>query len=304
MSHAYLFAYLTLSQLFLGSLMMLLFQPLVNPNWLKPLLPAAIAAQRLALPLAIGFVPLALLAPHLYPWANPGERHFSPYLSLPGFWIRGAVYWVTWLYLSRLAKAGSGRASAPALVVVGFTTSFAAIDWVLSLSPEFGSTAFGLIVFLSALLLAFGFSSFLRSATARVFDRQDQGSIHLSLVCVWTYVSFMQYLVVWAGNLPREAAWYSVRATGGWALFPMLLGLFQFAIPFLLLLQRSVKRSNRASRALAALSVVMQVFFAAWQTMPEAGGLLASLPALTLGLAFTGLGFFFAGRGAYVAGTK
>jgi hypothetical protein len=304
MSHAYLFAYLTLTQLFLGALLMLLFQPLVSPKWLKTLLPAAIAAQRLALPLAIGFVPLALLAPNLYPWVNPGDRHFSPYLTMDGFWIRGVVYWAAWLFLSRLAKSGSGRASAPALVVVGFTASFAAIDWVLSLSPEFGSTAFGLIVFLSSLLIAFGFSAFLRAPNATKPERQDQGSIHLALVCMWTYVSFMQFLVVLAGNLPREAAWYSVRSAGGWVLFPIALTIFQFALPFVLLLLRPVKRSEKASRALAALSVLMQILFAAWQTLPEANGLLLATPAFFLGLALCFGGFCFAGRGAYVAGTE
>ena len=300
MSHAYLFAYLSLTQLFLGTLLMLLFQPLVDPAWLKPLLPAARAAQRLAIPLAIGFVPLALLAPRLYPWVNP-ERHFSPYLTLPGFWIRGAVNWAVWLALSRLALSGSGRASAPAILAVGFTASFAAIDWVLSLSPEFGSTAFGLIVFLSSLLLAFGFSAFLRGPLATPAERQDQGSIHLALVCVWTYVSFMQFLVVWAGNLPREATWYSVRASQGWAMVPVALAVLQFALPFVLLLQRSLKRSALASRALAALSVLMQILFAAWQTLPEANGLLASAPALVVGLALTAGGFYIVGREEYAA---
>ena len=36
------------------------------------------------------------------------------------------------------------------------------------------------------------------------------------LLVLWAYLDFMQLLIVWQSDLPKEAAWYIVRSSGGW----------------------------------------------------------------------------------------
>ena len=44
----------------------------------------------------------------------------------------------------------------------------------------------------------------------------DLGNLLLAFVMFWAYVSFMQYLIIWSGNLPEENVWYLHRSQGGW----------------------------------------------------------------------------------------
>ena len=45
---------------------------------------------------------------------------------------------------------------------------------------------------------------------------RDLGNLLLAFVIFWAYVSFSQFLIIWAGNLPREISWYLHRRAGGW----------------------------------------------------------------------------------------
>ena len=72
----------------------------------------------------------------------------------------------------------------------------------------------------------------------------------------WAYLAFMQLLIIWAENLPREIAWYLPRLQTGWRWIGVALVLLQFALPLLALLQRAVKdrpqRLAAVARAAAA----------------------------------------------------
>ena len=45
----------------------------------------------------------------------------------------------------------------------------------------------------------------------------DLGKFLLTMVMVWAYFSFSQFLIIWAGNLPSEIPWYldAAAAAGG-----------------------------------------------------------------------------------------
>ena len=77
----------------------------------------------------------------------------------------------------------------------------------------------------------------------------DLGNLLLTFVMLWAYLSFSQFLIIWSGNLPKEISWYVIRANGGWAKLAVFLIVFHFAIPFLLLLQRGLKRRMRPLRS-------------------------------------------------------
>src|SRR2546430_10221355 len=70
----------------------------------------------------------------------------------------------------------------------------------------------------------------------------DHGNFMLTFIMVWAYFSFSQWLIIWAGNLPEEITWYMKRLNGGWGYVGLFLGLFHFAVPFVMLLSRPFKR--------------------------------------------------------------
>ena len=76
----------------------------------------------------------------------------------------------------------------------------------------------------------------------------DLGNLMLTFVMLWAYTSFSQFLIIWSGNLPDENPWYIHRLAGGWQWIALVLVVFHFAVPFLLLLSRYVKRRDRAAR--------------------------------------------------------
>jgi len=97
----------------------------------------------------------------------------------------------------------------------------------------------------------------------------DLGKLMLAFVMVWAYISFSQFLIIWSGNLPEEIPWYLRRFTGGWRFVGLFLVVFHFALPFLLLLSRGLKRRPRALGLLAAAMLAVRVVDLFWIVRPE-----------------------------------
>jgi hypothetical protein len=86
---------------------------------------------------------------------------------------------------------------------------------------------------------------------------------------LWAYFSFSQFLIIWAGNLPAEIAWYQHRLDTGWRLLGIFLMLFHFAVPFVLLLMRVIKRTPDYLVKVAAGVLVVRVADLLWLIAPE-----------------------------------
>jgi hypothetical protein len=86
---------------------------------------------------------------------------------------------------------------------------------------------------------------------------------------LWAYFSFSQYLIIWAGNLPREIAWYEHRLRTGWRFVGVILVLFHFAVPFALLLSRTVKQHARLIAGLAVAIILVRFVDLFWLIAPE-----------------------------------
>src|SRR5438046_10257755 len=67
------------------------------------------------------------------------------------------------------------------------------------------------------------------------------GNLLLAFTMLWAYLEFGQLLITWSGNLPHEISWYLNRVADGWRWVCVFLFLFNFFIPFFLLLMRTVK---------------------------------------------------------------
>jgi len=91
----------------------------------------------------------------------------------------------------------------------------------------------------------------------------------LAFTMLWTYMSFSQFLIIWAGNLKDEIPWYMVRAFGKWAYVAVILLLFHFFFPFFLLLQRRIKRRLRTLAMVAGWMVLLTLVDVYWLVVPS-----------------------------------
>src|SRR5205823_4398645 len=99
-------------------------------------------------------------------------------------------------------------------------------------------------------------------------QRRDLGNLLLAFVMMWAYLSFSQFLLIWSENLPEEIPWYLKRTRGGWLWLALLLVVFQFSLPFLLLLSREIKQDPRRLAVVALLVLVMRYLDVFWWIEP------------------------------------
>jgi len=148
----------------------------------------------------------------------------------------------------------------------------------MSLEPHWFSTIYGVIFLIGFGLSGVAFATILlyllmqRSPTKEVISVQtvnDLGNLMLAFVMLWAYMSFSQYLIIWAGNLPEEIPWYVRRGAHGWQWVAAVLAVFHFAVPFLLLLGRANKRHRRLISGIALAVLAMRWVDIYWLIAPS-----------------------------------
>lgn len=305
-AHAWLAAVTLCLSWPLGSLGLLFIHALTGGRWgfaiRRPLLAGAATLPVLLLAL----LPVIVLAPSLYPWLHPQYAAALPnrfYLNMPFACVRLALYASVWIALGAIArhfsrKRDQGEAltryAPAALILLGISLTFAAIDLTLSLEPRFTSSIYGWMACSEALLLALSVALLL-SARLRSAARQDLARLLLALLVLFAYLDFMQLLIIWNSNLPRDALWYAPRLRGDWGLIAGSVALLHFALPFIVLIFPPLQRSNRAVTTVAALLVAMEVLRVWWLVIP-AGHRDLSWPDLSAMVAVLPLAAAFALR--------
>jgi uncharacterized membrane protein YidH (DUF202 family) len=264
---SYLFAWLLFLGLALGAMANLMLHNLTGGPWGAAVRPAFAAAARLVPLAALLGIPVLLGMRSLFPIADGGW--FSP-----GFFVaRAVVYLVLWTALSLLVgRRTSQGLNAAGLIVYAFSMSLAAVDWIGSLVPQWYSTGLGLVVatgqMLGAMALAIAYAG-LRAAPAPREVFIDLGNLLLMYVMTWAYLAFMQFLIVWVGNLPREIAWYVPRLQTGWVALGVILVVFHFFAPLAILLSRTAKRSPAILGSLAAAVLALHAIDVYWLVAPS-----------------------------------
>ncbi len=296
---AYLVGFVFWSGITVGSLALLMLQHLTGGVW-GLMIRRVLEASTRTLPLmVILFVPLILGLKQLYPWTNPAFMHQTEALQQkisylnPGFFLtRAAIYFAFWSLLALLLnwlsleqdrtdqkrhRKRMQMVSGPGLAFLIVSITFASIDWVMSLEPGWTSTIYGLIFVAAWSLSALSFTILVMSWLSRrapmneVVQRShfhDWGNLLLTLVMLWTYFAFSQYLLIWSGNLPEETAWYVARKHDGWGVIALAIVILQFAFPFLTLLSRAAKKSADRLATLALLILIMRVLDVMWLVEP------------------------------------
>jgi hypothetical protein len=293
---SWLLTWLFVLAIALGGMMNVMIHELTGGRW-GVLLRRPLEAAMLTLPLcALLALPLAFGLPSLFEWARPGAVAASDILqqkhwfqNVPGLLMRNAAWLVVWnMFAFALARRlGSARPadvrarhrlSVAGLLVYLATVTLFAYDWVASLVPDWNSTAVGLRVgtaqFVAAVAFAVGFvtlAPWLRAqpprATARDFG--DFGNLLLTVVMFWAYIAYTQYFIVWSEDLPHDASWYWPRVFTSWRWLAVGTLSLVFALPFVAMLFRAVKRNPTALGLVCVVALVGEWLDCAWLTLPS-----------------------------------
>ncbi|MCO5099599.1 MAG: hypothetical protein M9885_01665 [Burkholderiaceae bacterium] len=284
---AWLAAWWTCLSVALGALANVWMQRLSGGQWGEAMRPVAFAlARRMPWVLLLG-APVAIGVPWLYPWAAPDSGWLddvarpvfvSSWLQPSFFVARLALYALAWWWLARQRDPAlpKGRAAA-ALLAWAMVTSLASIDLLMSLVAGWYSTGFGLIVLTSQM---YGGAAFAIAvvATARALPRplpgrpplgRDLGNLLLMYAMTWGYLAFMQFLIIWAENLPREISWYLPRLHTGWRWFGLVVVLSYLVAPFLALLFRALKDRTHRLAIVAWALFAAQGLYSTWLVVPS-----------------------------------
>ena len=295
---SYLFGYLYWLGMAVGCLAILLMHHTVGGKWGMMIRRMCEAGARTLPYMIILLIPILLNLPVLYPWARPEAAHDanllakSAYLNVPGVLVRTVLYFVIWaLYAYLLSKWSAEqdrtgeerytnkmrRVSAAGLVVFTYVTTFAFFDWIMSLEPHWFSTIYGAMFLIGQMLESFAFMILLVIVLSRMPPIKDYltaqhlhdlGNMMFAWMVLWAYLSFSQFLIIWAGNLPDEIPWYLRRLKGGWGWVALTIVIFNFFTPFALLLLRKVKRDASRLFKVCALLIIIRLVDDYWIIKP------------------------------------
>ena len=308
---AYLIAFLFGLTMCLGGLFFVVIQHLVRAGW-------SVAVRRPAEALAanlrgywILFIPFAVLwfmgkANVLWLWADMESMRANSqaeydiviqkvaFLNPTFFWIRALVYFAIWAGLASFYVGNSVKQdesgditltekmqkwAGPAMILFGLSTTFAAFDWIMSLSPAWFSTMFGVYFFCGCATA--GYASMiiitlrlqqlgLLKGIVSSEHRQDLGKLLFAFgMMFWAYIGFSQYMLIWYANIPEETGWFLARQVGGWGLFSFALLFGHFVIPFLGLISKWPKRFPPTLVVAAVWMLCFHYVDLYWLIMPE-----------------------------------
>jgi len=297
--HSYLLGYLLWVGVALGSASLLMIHHLAGGDWGFVIRRCLESGLRTIPLLFVLMLPLLLGLKELYIWARPEVvaadailQHKAAYLNIPFFLARTAIYFIIWgLFAHFMSKLSAEQdrtgepaikrkleiISGPGLAVMGLTITFSAVDWVMSLDPHWFSTLFGFIFMVGNVLTTL---AVMICVLAYLRDREplagllkpshfhDLGNLMMAFVILWAYMALSQYLIIWSGNLPEEITWYIDRTATGWVVVGVVLIVFHFAVPFLVLLSRQTKRSVESLVRVAAFLLVMRLIDLLWTVAP------------------------------------
>jgi hypothetical protein len=303
---SYLSAYAFAVSIAVGALIFLMIVHAMNATWPTAIrrIPESITG---ILPLlALGFIPLVFGLRALYPWAGPLDAsldhethrlllHKQSYLKPSAFYVRAAVYFAIWIAIATLLRRWSISAdreparaeerkrrlrvlSALGLPPVAFALTFGSFDWLMSLTPTWYSTMYGVYWFAGGFLTAIALTTLFTWGAQRggLLERVNSshyyalGRLLLAFTIFWAYAAFFQFFLIWIADKPAEATWYAVRMAGPWRMYSVGLAIAHFALPFFALLPYGVKRRPAALAGIAAWLVLVHWLDMQWLVMPAA----------------------------------
>lgn len=254
--------------------------------------------------------------------AEENLHKIHDWLNPQGFAIRYVIYFAILGLLAFLLHRQARKAedvsdtepekyklhiiSGPGVPLFVITMTFFITDWVMSVEPTWASSMFPVVFMFNMALTTLTFSTLVfysltkvpndtaplgnrPDLTAIIKDkfRIDIGSLTFGFCMAWSYASFCQFMLVWAGNLPEEIPYYLKRGAGnedsfatgsggglsgaasGWIYLTYILMAFHWLLPFIVLLFREVKTSPRGMKVMACLLLTVCACDVIWWILPS-----------------------------------
>lgn len=273
-----------------GALCLMAMMKLIPGAWGEQLRLTCEVGSLLALPGLAAFVPVTITSAFIYPWAiRPGENVFQDnWLGVLPFMLRTTLWFLLLWGAARLLRMrkNSRAVSAAALVAFPVLGSLVAVDWLMSLTPAFASSGFGLQILILSVCMAFAVLLLFRlSVGSPPFRPGVLGGLLLTLLLMWAYIQFLTFFIAWSPGLPEGAQWYGLRE-GGWDAAEWAFALLG-GVPLLMLLLPRFRGSPAWLARLCAAVIAGKLIEFAWFALPGTGvvGVAAyALAATAMGL--------------------
>jgi hypothetical protein len=261
------------SALPLGALCLTMMIRIIPGIWREELAVGAESALLLLPLVLIASLPIMIGLPWVYEWARGAELGVfkAIYLTPAFFDARTLAILAGACWLSLMLIVNSRRSAS--IAIVGLVAlvplhGLWAVDWLMSLDPQFHSSGFGLYILAGQMLTALTLLIVLRLSASPARETGVLGALLLTAILFWVYLAFMQYFIIWSGNLTQGVVWFQRRGAGVWATVEYLIVLLHL-LPLLLLFFPPVRRSPRWLIALSFAILAGRLLEYAWLTMPE-----------------------------------
>lgn len=295
----YLWMYMFLVSIGVGSLALVALEYLVGATWSTPFRRVSEFLASVIPILVILTIPLFFGLHDLFHWTSPEALATDPilkskssYLNVNFFTIRVIIYFAVWVLFFFLFTRNSQKQditrdpaltrqnikfSAAFAILFIFTIAFAAIDWIMSLEYHWYSTMFGVYYFAGTVLSSFAaatFCSVMLNENGYLDKRLKDnnyysfGTLMFAFNIFWAYIAFSQYMLIWYADLPEETFWVMMRMKGSWSYFSIGLIFFHFILPFLILLPRSSKVNPKLLLVMSIWILIAHAYDLYWLIMP------------------------------------
>ncbi len=267
----------------LSGCVMLAIVHLAGGKWIAPIKPLMVAIFKLLPWLAIPILFLYLNFNAIYPWGDHdylhhGGHHVSAskatYLSTWAFTARWIGFFALWIFVGRkfLSVMSSAKTlqkktlwSVLFIACFAFTYSLFSVDWLMSITPHWFSSIYPYYCFAGLLQLSMAWACYLIIGGQRLGIRftedltkvkYDLASLLFGFSCLWAYLWVSQFLLIWYGNIPLEVEYFIVRLQDQWKFWFYLNPVLTWLLPFLILLRKPWKQSDRMVLFVASLVII------------------------------------------------
>lgn len=296
----YLWMYMFLVSIGVGSLALVALEYLVGATWSTPFRRISEFLSTIIPLLVILVIPLLFGMHDLFHWTHkevlatdPILQAKSSYLNLNFFYFRVGLILLIWIIFFYLFTSNSMkqdiskdplltkrniRFSAIFAILFIFTITFTAFDWMMSLEYHWYSTMFGVYYFAGTLLASFAaatFCSVMLNENGYLDKRLGNnnyysfGTLMFGFNVFWAYIGFSQYMLIWYADIPEETFWLMMRMKGTWAYYSIGLIFIHFVLPFLLLLPRSSKVKPGLLKVMSIWILLAHFYDLYWLIMPS-----------------------------------
>lgn len=238
----------------------------------------------------------------LYHWSHsdaalhdPIIAHKSPYLNKPFFFIRIIVFFSLWILMTRLLLMTSIKEdqviglkyfnrselySKIYIFILAVTFSLFTFDLIMSIDVHWFSTVFAIKNFISGFYHSVAIIVLIVLALNNLgyYKKLNKSHLHsfskyiFILGIIWVYLLFVEYLVIWIGNIQEETIYFVPRIQGKWKILFFMNIILNWIIPFFVLMSDKAKQNKQVILFICIILIIGQWVDLYLQIMPGALG--------------------------------